>query len=145
MIERKSVNSFKKTRFSLRESVSEKRGRLTQWPCKLSLAPEIAPYFDGADLLIAADCTAYAYGNFHNDFMKSCVTLIGCPRFDTGDYCEKLAKIISENDIKSVKLLKMEALCCSALENAVKDAILKSGKRVPLELITLSTDGRILK
>ena len=106
--------------------------------------PVNAPYFDGAKLLIAADCTAYAYGNFHNDFIKGRVTLIGCPKLDEGDYTEKLTAIISNNDIKSVTVVRMEVPCCGGIENAAKNALKASGKFIPWQVVTVSSDGRIL-
>ena len=117
---------------------------LIQWPCQIKLVPTNAPYFDGANLLIAADCTAYAYGNFHNEFMRNHITLIGCPKLDTVDYAEKLTAIISDNNIKSVKVLRMEVPCCGGIENAVKRALKSSGKFIPWHIITISTDGKIL-
>ena len=119
--------------------------RLAQWPCQIKLVPVNAPYFDGANLLIAADCTAYAYGNFHNDFMRNHITLIGCPKLDEGDYAEKLTRIIALNKIKSVKILRMEVPCCGGLENAVKRALQQSGKFIPWQVVTISTDGKILE
>ena len=107
--------------------------------------PVNAPYFDGANLLITADCTAYAYGNFHNDFMRNHITLIGCPKLDDGDYTEKLTRIIALNNIKSVKILRMEVPCCGGLENAVKRALQQSGKFIPWQVVTISTDGKILE
>lgn len=118
--------------------------QLSQWPCQIKLVPVNAPYFDGANLLIAADCTAFAYGNFHNDFIRNHITLIGCPKLDEGDYAEKLTRIIAENDIKSVKVVRMEVPCCGGIENAVKRALLASGKFIPWQVVTISTDGRIL-
>lgn len=118
--------------------------QLSQWPCQIKLVPVNAPYFDGANLLIAADCTAFAYGNFHNDFIRNHITLIGCPKLDEGDYADKLTRIIAENDIKSVKVVRMEVPCCGGIENAVKRALLASGKFIPWQVITVSTDGRIL-
>jgi hypothetical protein len=118
--------------------------RLAQWPCQIKLVPVNAPYFDGADLLVAADCTAYAYGNFHNEFIRNRITLIGCPKLDEGDYTEKLTRIISENDIRSVKIVRMEVPCCAGLENAVKRALMASGKFIPWQVVTISTDGKIL-
>ena len=103
-----------------------------------------APYFDGAKLLIAADCTAYAYGNFHNDFIKNHITLIGCPKLDEGDYTEKLTAIIKNNNIKSVKVVRMEVPCCSGIENATKRALQASEKFIPWSVVTISTDGKIL-
>ena len=131
-----------------RECTQEANGvraasRLMQWPCQIKLVPINAPYFDGANLLIAADCTAYAYGNFHDDFIRGHVTLIGCPKLDEGDYAEKLTEIISRNDIKSVKIVRMEVPCCGGIENAAKRAIQASGKFIPWQVITVSTDGKI--
>jgi len=119
--------------------------QLAQWPCQIKLVPIRAPYFDGANLLIAADCTAYAYGNFHADFMKNHITLIGCPKLDEGDYAEKLEQIIALNDIRSVKILRMEVPCCGGLENAVKRAMIASGKFLPWQVVTITTDGKILE
>ena len=119
--------------------------RLMQWPCQIKLVPVNAPYFDNAELLIAADCAAYAYGNFHSEFMKGKITLIGCPKLDDVDYSEKLTRIIKENNIKSVTVVRMEVPCCGGIENAVKRALMQSGKFIPWQIITLSTDGRILR
>ena len=118
--------------------------RLMQWPVQIRLAPVNAPYFSGANLLIAADCTAYAYGNFHNDFMRNRVTLIGCPKLDE-DCTEKLTAIIANNDIKSVTVVRMEVPCCGGIENAVKRALMASGKFLPWQVIAVSTDGCILE
>ena len=107
--------------------------------------PVNAPYFDGANLLVAADCTAFAYGNFHNEFIRNHITLIGCPKLDMVDYSEKLTAIIANNDIKSVQVVRMEVPCCSGLEMAVKRALMASGKFIPWQVITISTDGRILE
>ena len=126
-------------------SVGSVPSQLAQWPCQIKLVPVRAPYFDGANLLIAADCTAYAYGNFHADFMKNHITLIGCPKLDDGDYAEKLAQIIAYNDVKSVRVLRMEVPCCGGLENAVKRALMASGKFIPWQVVTISTDGKILE
>ena len=126
-------------------SVGSVPSQLAQWPCQIKLVPVRAPYFDGANLLIAADCTAYAYGNFHADFMKNHITLIGCPKLDDGDYAEKLAQIIAYNDVKSVRILRMEVPCCGGLENAVKRAMIASGKFLPWQVITITTDGKILE
>ena len=119
--------------------------QLTQWPVQIKLVPVNAPYFENANLLIAADCTAYAYGNFHNDFIKNKVTLIGCPKLDDGDYAEKLTQIIAVNNIKSVKVVRMEVPCCGGIENAVKRALQASGKFIPWQVVTISTDGKILE
>ena len=117
--------------------------RLMQWPVQIKLVPVNAPYFDGANLLIAADCTAYAYGNFHNEFIRSRITLIGCPKLDEGDYAEKLTAIIANNDIKSVTIVRIEVPCCGGIENAAKRAIQASGKFLPWQVVTITTDGRI--
>ena len=118
--------------------------QLMQWPCQIKLVPVNAPYFDGANLLIAADCTAYAYGSFHQDFIRNHITLIGCPKLDEGDYAEKLTHIIANNNIKSVKVVRMEVPCCGGIEKAVKRALQASGKFIPWQVITISTDGKIL-
>ena len=117
--------------------------QLAQWPCQIKLVPVGAPYFDGANLLIAADCTAYAYANFHAEFMRNHITLIGCPKLDPGDYTDKLTAIIAGNNIKSVKIVRMEVPCCGGLENAVKRALQASGKFIPWQVVTITTDGRI--
>lgn len=131
----------------LRENQSDSRtsiSQLTQWPCQIKLVPVSAPYFNGAELLIAADCTAYAYNNFHNDFMKGRITLIGCPKLDAVDYSIKLTEILKYNNIKSITLLRMEVPCCGGLEVAINKALQASGKPISLQVVTLSTDGRIL-
>ncbi len=119
--------------------------QLSQWPCQMKLVPVNAPYFEGANLLIAADCTAFAYGNFHNEFIRNHITLIGCPKLDAGDYAEKLTQIIANNNIKSVKIVRMEVPCCGGIENAVKTALQASGKFLPWQVVTISTDGRIIE
>ena len=119
--------------------------RLSQWPVQIKLVPVHAPYFDGAHLLIAADCTAYAYGNIHEEFIKGRVTLIGCPKLDEGDYADKLTAIISNNNIRSVTVLRMEVPCCGGIENAAKRAIQASGKFLPWRVVTVSTDGRLME
>lgn len=118
--------------------------QLSQWPCQIKLASVNAPYFSGAKLLIAADCTAYAYANVHGDFMRGKVTLIGCPKLDSVDYSEKLTEIIRNNDIKSVTILRMEVPCCGGLEFAVKKALQESGKFIPWQAVTVSIDGNIV-
>lgn len=118
--------------------------RLRQWPVPIKLAPIKAPYFDGAKLLIAADCTAYAYGNFHEEFMKGKITLVGCPKLDMVDYSEKLTEIIKQNDIQSVTIVRMEVPCCGGMELAAKKALQASGKFIPWQVVTISTDGKIL-
>lgn len=126
------------------ESHVHARSMLSQWPVQIKLVPVNAPYFDGARLLVAADCTAYAYGAFHEDFIKNHITLVGCPKLDSVDYSEKLTEIIRTNDIKSVTVVRMEVPCCGGLENAVKKALQASGKFIPWQVVTISTDGRIL-
>ena len=118
--------------------------QLSQWTVQIKLVPVNAPYFKDDNLLIAADCTAYAYGNFHQEFIKNRVTLIGCPKLDEGDYSEKLTQIIANNDIKSVTIVRMEVPCCGGLENAAKKAIQDSGKFLPWQVHTISIDGQIL-
>ncbi len=119
--------------------------KLSQWPVQIKLVPVNAPYFDGANLLVAADCTAYAYGNFHSEFMRNHITLIGCPKLDMIDYTEKLTAIIENNNIKSVTCVRMEVPCCKGIENAVKKALMASGKFIPWRVVTISTDGRIVE
>ena len=118
--------------------------QLSQWPVQIKLVPVNAPYFNGAKLLVAADCTAFAYGNFHDKFIKDHITLVGCPKLDSVDYSEKLAEIIKNNDIKSVDVVRMEVPCCGGIENAVKNALIASGKMIPWQVTTISTDGKIL-
>ena len=118
---------------------------MRQWPVQIKLVPVNAPYFDGADLLVAADCTAYAYGAFHNDLIRNRITLIGCPKLDEGDYAEKLTAILSQNEIRSVTVVRMEVPCCGGIENAVKRALMASGKWIPWQVVVISTDGRILE
>ena len=111
---------------------------------QIKLVPVNAPYFDGAKMLVAADCTAFAYGNFHNEFIRNHITLIGCPKLDMVDYTEKLTAIIANNDIKSVTLVRMAVPCCGGIEHAVKRALQASGKIIPWRIVTVSTDGRII-
>ena len=118
--------------------------QLMQWPVQIKLVPVNAPYFNGANLLIAADCSAYAYGNFHNEFIRNHITIIGCPKLDEGDYSDKLTQIIANNDIKSVTIVRMQVPCCGGIENAAKKAIQASGKFLPWSVVTISTDGRII-
>lgn len=119
--------------------------QLSQWPVQIKLVPVNAPYFNGANLLIAADCTAYAYGGFHNKFIKNKVTLIGCPKLDEGDYAEKLQAIIQNNDIKSVTVVRMEVPCCGGIETAVKRALQNSGKFIPWQVVVIGTNGDIIE
>lgn len=118
--------------------------QLAQWPCQIKLVPVNAPYFQAAKLLIAADCTAYAYANVHQEFMRGKVTIIGCPKLDDVDYSEKLTQILENNDIKSVTILRMEVPCCGGLEMAAKKALKESGKFIPWQVVTISIDGKIL-
>ena len=118
--------------------------QLKQWPVQIKLAPVKAPYFENANLLIAADCTAYAYGNFHSEFISNHITLIGCPKLDEGDYTDKLTEMIAGNDIKSVTVVRMEVPCCGGIEYAVKEALKRSGRFIPWRVVTISTDGKIL-
>ncbi len=127
------------------ETAAPRASELAQWPCQIRLIPADAPCFDGAKLLIAADCTAYAYGDFHRDFMRGKVTIVGCPKLDDVDYAEKLGEILRENDIKSVTLVRMEVPCCGHLEMALEEALRASGKVIPWSVVTLARDGRILE
>lgn len=127
------------------EAVRRSKRTLMQWPVQIKLVPVNAPYFNGAELLIAADCTAYAYKNFHDAFIRGRITLIGCPKLDAGDYAEKLTAIIANNDIRSVTIARMEVPCCRGIENAAKKAIQASGKFLPWQVVTISTDGHILE
>lgn len=122
----------------------KRHSELRQWPCQIKLVPTNAPYFDNAKLLIAADCTAYAYASLHEDFMKGKITIIGCPKLDDIDYTEKLERIISDNDIKSVTVVRMEVPCCGGLENAAINALKASGKFIPWQVVTISIRGEIL-
>ena len=133
------------------KAVQERNSQLTtpnsqlfQWPCQIRLVPVKAPFFQGAKLLIAADCTAYAYANFHQEFMRGKVTIVGCPKLDPVDYSEKLTEILRENDIKSVTIVRMEVPCCGGLEMAAKKALQESGKFIPWQVVTLSLDGKII-
>ena len=120
------------------------QSQLRQWPVQIKLVPINAPWFDGADVLVAADCTAYAYGNFHQEFIKGRITLVGCPKLDSVDYAEKLTETLRNNAIRSVTVVRMEVPCCGGMENAVKRALRLSGKSIPCNVATISTDGRIL-
>ena len=120
------------------------QSQLSQWPVQIKLAPVNAPWFDGAKLLVAADCTAYAYASFHQDFIRGRITLVGCPKLDSVDYSEKLTEILEKNHIRSITVVRMEVPCCGGIENAVKKALQASGKLIPWNVVTISTDGRIL-
>ena len=123
---------------------SEMKSELQQWPCQIKLVPVNAPYFDQANLLIAADCTAFSYANIHNEFMKNNITLIGCPKLDDVDYSEKLTEILKRNEIKNLTVMRMEVPCCGGIVNAVKKALKNSGKMIPWQVITISTDGNVI-
>lgn len=138
-IQKKGPGSVQKT------TCQKESTQLQQWPVQIQLAPVRAPYFQGANLLIAADCTAYACAAFHEKFMKNHITLIGCPKLDSVDYSEKLTDIISSNDIQSVSIVRMEVPCCGGMENAVKKAILNSGKFLPWQVVVISVQGEIME
>ena len=135
---------------AVQENMKKKKGakagssQLGQWPCQLKLVPTRAPYYDGADLLIAADCSAYAYAGMHDGFMRGKVTLIGCPKLDAVDYSEKLTHIFRDNDIRSVTVVRMEVPCCGGLEMAVRRALEACGKSIPWEVATISISGELL-
>ena len=118
--------------------------RLAQWPCQIRLVPVRAPFFSGAKLLIAADCTAYAYAGMHEEFMKGRVTLIGCPKLDAVDYTEKLTAILRDNDVRGLTIARMEVPCCGGLQRAAENALKASGKFIPWQVVTFSADGKIL-
>ena len=139
-IQRKEIAETKKS-----ASTADQVSRLQNWPVQIKLAPVSAPYFNGAKLLIAADCTAYAYANFHQDFIRNKITLIGCPKLDQVDYSEKLTAIIQNNDIQSVTIVRMEGPCCGGLEMAAKKALQNSGKFIPWQVVTISIDGKIME
>ena len=125
------------------KNAGEQTSRLAQWPVQIKLVPVNAPYFENAQLLIAADCTAYAYAGFHDRFMKDHVTLIGCPKLDEEDYADKLTEIIRNNSIRSIRIVRMEVPCCGGIENAVIRAMQKSGKMIPWQTVTIACDGTI--
>lgn len=132
------------TRPAVPADMPKPQSELRQWPCQIKLVPANAPYFQDAHLLVAADCTAYAYANVHQDFMKGKITLIGCPKLDDEDYSEKLTDILRLNNIKSITVLRMEVPCCGGIVNAVKNAMLNSGKLIPWQVVVIGTDGTIL-
>ncbi|MDD2190544.1 MAG: 4Fe-4S binding protein [Eubacteriales bacterium] len=138
-------NAVNKVRSSAPVQPASIESQLQQWPVQIQLIPVNAPYFDGANLLIAADCAAYAYANFHNEFIKNRITIIGCPKLDDVDYSEKLTAILANNDIKSVTVVRMEVPCCGGIQNAAITALKNSGKMIPWQVVTISTDGRILE
>ncbi len=127
------------------QAAAKPASQLRQWPCQIKLVPVNAPYFKGAHLLVAADCTAFAYADLHQEFMRNKVTLIGCPKLDDVDYAEKLTAILEANEIKSVTVIRMEVPCCGGLENAVKRALQASGKMIPWQVVTISIDGNVIE
>ena len=137
----KAINKKEVSSEPIIKCVSE----LTSWPVQIKLAPVNAPYFNGAKLLIAADCTAFAYASIHQDFIKDHITLIGCPKLDNVDYAEKLTQIIKNNNIVNISVLRMEVPCCGGLENAVKRALKESGKVIPWSVTIVTTDGSLIK
>lgn len=128
----------------LHQTASSCPGQLSQWPVQIKLVPIKAPYYDNANLLIAADCTAYAYGNFHQDFIRNHITLIGCPKLDEGDYTEKLTLILAQNNIKSLTIARMQVPCCGSLERAAVQSLKNSGKFIPWQVQVITPDGQIL-
>jgi ferredoxin len=140
----KTIKSTKRDAPPATEQADAAQSQLAQWPVQIKLIPVNAPYFHNADLLVSADCCAYAYGNFHNDFMRNKIVLIGCPKLDDGDYSEKLAEIIKRNDIKSVTVIRMEVPCCGGIEHAVITALKNADKMIPRRVIILSVSGEIL-
>lgn len=142
---RGGVIERKKVSHQVQESSQPLESQLGQWPCQIKLVPVNAPYFDNAQLLIAADCTAFAYASIHNDFMKGKITLIGCPKLDEVNYAEKLAEIFAAHHLKSITVLRMEKPCCGGIVNAVKEAMAKSGNIVPWRAVIIGTDGSILE
>lgn len=144
--EEREAAEFNETavKMNMERKQQEGTSHLNQWPVQIKLVPTNAPYFHNADLLVAADCTAFAYGDFHVQYMKNKITIIGCPKLDEGDYAEKLTLILKHNEIKSVTVVRMEVPCCGGIEHAVKSALKDCGKIIPWQSVTISTDGRIL-
>lgn len=140
----RSMTFDRKEEITAEVPLASTESQLRQWPVQIKLVPVNAPYFNNANLLIAADCSAFAYGDFHNKFMKNHVVIIGCPKLDEGDYSEKLTAILQNNKIKSVKIVRMEVPCCGGLEYATVEALKNSGKMIPWQVVTISTDGKIL-
>ena len=139
VIEKKQTSSQPST------STISAESQLGQWPCQIKLVPVNAPYFDNADLLIAADCTAFAYAGIHNDFMRNKITIIGCPKLDSVNYAEKLTEILKVHQLKSITVLRMEKPCCGDIVNAVKEALVNSGNMVPWHAVIIGTDGSIIE
>ena len=144
IVEREAAAYDEKAVQERNSQLTTPNSQLSQWPCQIRLVPVKAPFFQGAKLLIAADCTAYAYANFHQEFMRGKVTIVGCPKLDPVDYSEKLTEILRENDIKSVTIVRMEVPCCGGLEMAAMKALKASGKFIPWQVVTLSLDGKII-
>ena len=140
----KAINRTAQSADGIVEKHTKPTTQLNQWPVQIKLVPVNAPYFDNANLLIAADCSAFAYGSFHDDFMKNRITIIGCPKLDEGDYSEKLTEILKQNNIKSVTVVRMEVPCCGGIENAVKTALQNCGKLIQWQSVTISTEGEII-
>ncbi|MCH1982687.1 4Fe-4S binding protein [Ruminococcus sp. OA3] len=143
--DREAVAANQKKKAGPVQPVPVASSQLRQWPVQIKLVAVNAPFLEGADLLIAADCTAYAYGNFHQEFMHGRVTLVGCPKLDDGDYSEKLTQIIRQNHIRSVTVVRMEVPCCAGIEHAAMTALENSGKRIPWQTVTISKNGRVLE
>lgn len=141
----KQMQRIQRSQESARSNPVSAESQLGQWPCQIKLVPVNAPYFDGAKLLIAADCSAYAYARMHDEFMRGKITIIGCPKLDSVDYSEKLTQIIQNNNIQSVTIVRMEVPCCGGLEMAAKKALQSSGKFIPWQVVTISIDGKILE
>lgn len=141
----REIKRIKKEDIKEEKIYQANESQLNQWPVQIKLVPVNAPYFNNSNLLIAADCTAYAYGNFHNKFIKNKITIIGCPKLDDGDYSEKLTSILKGNNIKSVTVVKMEVPCCNGILNAAKTALQNCGKMIPWQVVTISTDGNIVQ
>ena len=139
------MQRIQRSQESARSNPVSAESQLGQWPCQIKLVPVNAPYFDGAKLLIAADCSAYAYARMHDEFMRGKITIIGCPKLDSVDYSEKLTQIIQNNNIQSVTIVQMEVPCCGGLEMAAKKALQSSGKFIPWQVVTISIDGKILE
>ena len=139
------MQRIQRSQESARSNPVSAESQLGQWPCQIKLVPVNAPYFDGAKLLIAADCSAYAYARMHDEFIRGKITIIGCPKLDSVDYSEKLTQIIQNNNIQSVTIVRMEVPCCGGLEMAAKKALQSSGKFIPWQVVTISIDGKILE
>ena len=139
------MQRIQRSQESARSNPVSAESQLGQWPCQIKLVPVNAPYFDGAKLLIAADCSAYTYARMHDEFMRGKITIIGCPKLDSVDYSEKLTQIIQNNNIQSVTIVRMEVPCCGGLEMAAKKALQSSGKFIPWQVVTISIDGKILE